>query len=190
MKAAQRVLLQAADGEVQPVTGKKRRGADLTGEQMGPSKVSQHRRRFGSQTPLTRDTHRPRSHASEGTDAAQPELPDGEDQPVEWNGSGGGRALEQARLLAEEEGLTLVMSRSCATGFKGVYKHCNRFEVRTRQAGKTIHLGHFASPPDAALAYARHLRTGACAHSQTHNLGALNVGHRARSPSRARRATR
>ena len=98
-KAAQWVLLQAADSAVQPVTGKKRCGADLTGEQMVPTQV-----RLGSQASHTRDEYRPRNHACEGADAALPELPDGEDQPGERSGLRGAERWRRRSAWRRKKG--------------------------------------------------------------------------------------
>ena len=74
---------------------------------------------------------------------------------------------EEAQRLAEEEGISLVLAPGNASGYKGVSR--NNSEARGFspksgycaqfcQDGKTIRLGSFSSAPEAALAYARHLK--------------------------------
>ena len=73
---------------------------------------------------------------------------------------------EEARRLAEAEGLQLVASDN-ATGFKGVHflgesKHAP-FRAEIRQGGRQHNLGTFTGPAEAALAYARRIGPAACA---------------------------
>ena len=68
---------------------------------------------------------------------------------------------DEARAAAAAEGLELVPSRprhgqSAVTGFKGVYIHHGRYAAMVREKGKLCSLGHFATPEEAALTYARH----------------------------------
>ena len=67
---------------------------------------------------------------------------------------------EQAHTAAKNEGLTLQMSESSATGFKGVVccQEGERREVVTanvRRGVRLVYLGSFATPQQAALEYAR-----------------------------------
>ena len=69
---------------------------------------------------------------------------------------------DEARAAAAAEGLELVPSRprhgqSAVTGFKGVYIHHGRYAAMVREKGKLCSLGHFATPEEAALTYARHI---------------------------------
>ena len=73
-------------------------------------------------------------------------------------------AAEAAVRQAEAEGLTLQPSDN-ATGYRGVHKlsvygesrrgRAKPFQARVQRAGKTVHLGNFATAEEAALAYAR-----------------------------------
>ena len=66
---------------------------------------------------------------------------------------------EEARRVAEAEGLTLVRSNNI-TGFKGVGCNPNtqgRYQAHMRQDGKQVCLGSYGNPVQAALAYARQL---------------------------------
>ena len=68
---------------------------------------------------------------------------------------------DEARAAAAAEGLELVPSRprhgqTATTGFKGVYIHHGRYAAMVREKGKLCSLGHFATPEEAALTYARH----------------------------------
>ena len=68
----------------------------------------------------------------------------------------------EARAAAAAEGLELVPSRprhgqTAVTGFKGVYIHHGRYAAMVRENGKLCSLGHFATPEEAALTYARHI---------------------------------
>eukprot|EP00900_Chrysochromulina_parva_P022369 jgi/Chrpa1/4766/Chrysochromulina_OHIO_Genome00013097-RA len=68
---------------------------------------------------------------------------------------------DEARAAAAAEGLELVPSRprhgqTAVTGFKGVYIHHGRYAAMVREKGKLCSLGHFATPEEAALTYARH----------------------------------
>jgi len=66
---------------------------------------------------------------------------------------------EEALQQAEAEGLTLLRSDSSSTGFKGVSfdgKNSSRFyQSRVARDGKTVSLGYYATPEEAALSYAR-----------------------------------
>jgi len=61
----------------------------------------------------------------------------------------------EARAAAAAEGLELVSSGN-ALGFKGVDKNGGKYAVRICEDGKMRHLGTFATPEEAALAFARH----------------------------------
>ena len=66
----------------------------------------------------------------------------------------------EARRLAEAEGLQLVPSSSNPTGFRGVACNGSKskpFKAQAQHDGRTQFLGRFASPAEAALAFARHL---------------------------------
>jgi predicted GIY-YIG superfamily endonuclease len=74
---------------------------------------------------------------------------------------------EEAHRLAKEEGISLVLAPGNASGYKGVSR--NNSEARGFspksgycaqfcQDGKTVRLGSFSGAPEAALAYARHLK--------------------------------
>ena len=66
---------------------------------------------------------------------------------------------EEALQQAEAEGLTLLRSDSSSTGFKGVSfdgKNSSRFyQSRVARDGRTVSLGYYATPEEAALSYAR-----------------------------------
>jgi len=70
---------------------------------------------------------------------------------------------EEAVQQAAAEGLTLLRSEHTSTGFKGVTFFSGRskssykgkpYQAQVRRGGKTVHLGRFATPEEAALCYA------------------------------------
>ena len=66
---------------------------------------------------------------------------------------------EQAVAAAASEGMALVRADN-ATSFKGVCRHegrASRSEARLKRGGRLESLGRFATPEEAALAYARAL---------------------------------
>ena len=64
-----------------------------------------------------------------------------------------------ARAAAAAEGLELVPSATGETGFRGVNKNIyGQFDAKIKENGKNRHLGTFATPEEAALCYARHIR--------------------------------
>ena len=65
---------------------------------------------------------------------------------------------DEVRAVAAAEGLELVPSWTCETGFKGVTKTNYKYKAHTTENGKMRHLGTFATPEEAALCYARHVR--------------------------------
>jgi hypothetical protein len=65
---------------------------------------------------------------------------------------------DEARAAAAAEGLELVPSSTNETGFKGVRKHRGKNAAQIHENGKTRCLGTFATPEEAALCYARHIR--------------------------------
>jgi hypothetical protein len=64
---------------------------------------------------------------------------------------------DEARAAAVAEGLELVPSFSCETGFKGAHKRGGKYEACIWEDGKQRYLGMFATPEEAALCYARHI---------------------------------
>ena len=72
---------------------------------------------------------------------------------------------EEAHRLAEAEGISLILAPRNASGYKGVSRN-NKSEMSPKsgycaqfcQHGRTYRLGSFSSAPEAALAYARHLK--------------------------------
>jgi ubiquitin len=78
---------------------------------------------------------------------------------AEWAEDERAATADEARAAAAAEGLELVQSASNETGFKGVYKHCGKYEAKIRENGKHRHLGIFATPEEAALCYARYIGT-------------------------------
>ena len=62
-----------------------------------------------------------------------------------------------ARAAAAAEGLELVPSFSCETGFKDVAKEYGKYVARFMENCKRYHLGKWTTPEEAALSYARHL---------------------------------
>eukprot|EP00900_Chrysochromulina_parva_P011613 jgi/Chrpa1/20452/Chrysochromulina_OHIO_Genome00003064-RA len=66
-------------------------------------------------------------------------------------------AAAAVRAAAAAEGLELVPSFSCETGFKGAHKRGGKYEACIREDGKQRYLGRFATPEEAALCYARHI---------------------------------
>ena len=65
---------------------------------------------------------------------------------------------DEVRAVAAAEGLELVPSWTCETGFKGETKTNYKYKAHTTENGKMRHLGTFATPEEAALCYARHVR--------------------------------
>jgi len=68
------------------------------------------------------------------------------------------RTVEEALRQAEAEGLTLLLSESSSTGYKGVGFKSGRpkpYEAQATRGGKGVHLGSFATAEEAALAHAR-----------------------------------
>lgn len=72
---------------------------------------------------------------------------------------------EEAHRLAEAEGISLVLAPCNDSGYKGVSRN-NKSAMSPKsgycaqfcQFGRTYRLGSFSSAPEAALAYARHLK--------------------------------
>jgi hypothetical protein len=64
---------------------------------------------------------------------------------------------DEARAAAAAEGLELVPSAGCETGFKCVSKHGGKYQAKVQENGKWRHLGYFATAEEAALCYARHI---------------------------------
>ena len=67
---------------------------------------------------------------------------------------------EEAVRQAEAEGLTLLKSEASSTGYKGVTFSSSRckskpYKLQVQRGGKTVHLGCYATPEEAALCYAR-----------------------------------
>ena len=72
------------------------------------------------------------------------------------------RAAEEALRQPEAEGLTLLKSVSSSTGYKGVRFNSDRtqpYQAQVTRGGKTVHLGCFTTAEEAALCYARAVRT-------------------------------
>ena len=72
---------------------------------------------------------------------------------------------EEAHRLAEAEGISLVLAPRNASGYKGVSRNNKPTISRNSgycaqfcQYGKIFRLGSFSGAPEAALAYARHLK--------------------------------
>ena len=72
---------------------------------------------------------------------------------------------EEAHRLAEAEGISLVLAPCNASGYKGVSRNNKPTISRNSgycaqfcQNGKIFRLGSFSGAPEAALAYARHLK--------------------------------
>ena len=63
----------------------------------------------------------------------------------------------EARAAANAEGLELSPSVSSATGFQGVAKDGGTFKVSVYEDGRMRNLGHFRTPEEAALCYARYM---------------------------------
>ena len=68
------------------------------------------------------------------------------------------RSAKAAVRQAEAEGLTLMRSDRCSTGYKGVVfissKSTKPYQARMWR-GKFVYLGYFGTPEEAALCYAR-----------------------------------
>jgi len=66
---------------------------------------------------------------------------------------------EEALRQAEAEGLTLLRSKSGSTGYKGVgfdsRAKSKPYKADARRGGKTVFLGYYQTPEEAALCYAR-----------------------------------
>ena len=73
--------------------------------------------------------------------------------------TGASQALTEGEAWAEAAalGLKLVSSKN-ETGFKGVYKHLDKYVARVKKDGKFNRLGTFETPVEAALYYAKHIR--------------------------------
>ena len=67
-------------------------------------------------------------------------------------------AADEARAAAAAEGLELLPSSSNDTGFKGVFNKGAKYATQIWENGKMRLLGTFATPEEAALCYARHIR--------------------------------
>ena len=74
------------------------------------------------------------------------------------------QALSEADVLAtaQREGLVLIEAPGTATGYKGVTKQATAGSCYMARAGGN-HLGSFPSACEAALAYARHMKSTTCA---------------------------
>jgi hypothetical protein len=72
--------------------------------------------------------------------------------------------LSEADVLAtaQREGLVLIEAPGTATGYKGVTKQATAGSCYMARAGGN-HLGSFPSACEAALAYARHMKSTTCA---------------------------
>jgi len=78
---------------------------------------------------------------------------------------------------AAEEGLELLTSAKCATGYRGVVAQRNGwFGAQDSSQGKTTWLGNFRTPEEAALAYARFKAAGGVGGDRA--VGASNRGAR------------
>jgi len=65
---------------------------------------------------------------------------------------------DEARAAAAAEGLELKPSSNSATGFKGVTVDGSKYVAKIWGSSKKHHLGTFATPEEAALCCARHVR--------------------------------
>ena len=69
---------------------------------------------------------------------------------------------EEAHRLAEAEGISLVLAPCNASGYKGVSRNnkttCSGYCAQFCQYGRILRLGSFSGAPEAALAYARHVK--------------------------------
>ncbi len=65
---------------------------------------------------------------------------------------------DEVRAIAASEGLELVPSDDCATGFKGVTKHHGKYQAKVKENGKRLHLGSFVTAGEAALCCARRVK--------------------------------
>ena len=73
---------------------------------------------------------------------------------------------EEAHRLAEAEGISLILAPRNASGYKGVSRN-NKTTCGSKsgycaqfcQYGRILRLGSFSGAPEAALAYARHVKT-------------------------------
>ena len=73
---------------------------------------------------------------------------------------------EEAHRLAEAEGISLILTPRNASGYKGVSRN-NKTTCSSKsgycaqfcQYGRILRLGSFSGAPEAALAYARHVKT-------------------------------
>ena len=61
----------------------------------------------------------------------------------------------------ENEGLELAQSSRSGSGFEGVALQKGRYKARCFERGQHMHLGHYSSPEEAALAVARYRRASA-----------------------------
>ena len=64
---------------------------------------------------------------------------------------------DEAKAAAAANGLELVLSSRSETGFKGVTKNGDKYQVMIRENGSKRYLGTFVTPEEAALRYARHI---------------------------------
>ena len=65
---------------------------------------------------------------------------------------------DEARAAAVAEGRELLPSSGSESGYKGVVMHYGKYQARIEEKGNLRHLGTFATPEEAALCYARHVR--------------------------------
>jgi len=99
-------------------------------------------------------------------------------------GGGFGMTDEEAHRLAEAEGISLVLAPCNASGYKGVSRN-NKSAMSPKsgycaqfcQFGRTYRLGSFSSAPEAALAYARHLKAVKAMNRQHHEEELTMRGH-------------
>ena len=71
------------------------------------------------------------------------------------------KAEQSQEVVAEAEGLTLHLSESNGTGYKGIGTKDGRYVAQRRVDGRLMHLGSFGTAVEAAVCFARHVRGGA-----------------------------
>ena len=87
-------------------------------------------------------------------------------EPTKENQDAPPMSVDEARSIAQSEGLELLLSHTGTTGFRGVIDYkgstTHPFIARLKVGGKHQHLGLFQTAAEAALAYARKVGEQVC----------------------------
>ncbi len=63
--------------------------------------------------------------------------------------------ITDAEFTARQAELSYRIPPVGASGFRGVSRHCNRWQARTNHGGVNVHIGYFESKREAARAHDR-----------------------------------